>query len=208
MRFDPLRRARRGALRAGALLWALTTTAAADPVLDQLETAKRAYQAGDSAVAIEALNIAIGQIQQQRTEQQLALFPPPLSGWSAEDATAEAGGIAAAFTGKVLSRTYRHVETGAEVVISITANSPFIGFISGLMQMPLLTQGGAGAGGYLHEGYRGLIEHQQDGSAKVSLLVGNDLLLQLDGSAGADQEMLEAYLENIDLERLEQAFGA
>jgi hypothetical protein len=181
--------------------------AQADAVLDQIDAARRAYEAGEPRVATEALNVAIAQIQQQQTEKQLLLFPPPLPGWTAEDASAEANGFMANITGKVLSRTYRQTETGAELVMTISANSPFLGFISGIMQTPLFMQGADGLGAYVNQGYRGLLEPQQDGITKLSMVLGSSILLQLEGRGGADAETLEAYLNAMDLKALEQAFG-
>ena len=187
---------------------ALSPVAAqADAVLDQIDAARRAYQAGEPGVATEALNVAIVQIQQQQTEKQLELFPDPLPGWSADKAGAEATGFMAALTGKVLTRTYRQTETGAELVMTISANSPFLGFISGLVQTPLFMQGADGLGAYVHDGYRGLLEPQENGATKLSLIIGNSILLQLEGRQGADAETLEAYLNAMDLKALEQAFS-
>lgn len=180
--------------------------ALADEVLDQIDAARRAYQAGEPGVATDALNIAIAQIRQQQTEAQLKLFPDPLPGWTAEDASAQATGFMAALTGKILSRTYQQTGTGAEVVVTLSANSPFLGFFSGLMQTPLFAQGADGLGAYVHQGYRGLLEPQEKGPAKLSLVVGNSILLQLEGSQGTDAETLEAYLNAMDLKALEQAF--
>jgi hypothetical protein len=196
----------------GAILIACTTAliplaAIGDEVLDQIDTARRAYEAGEAGVATEALNIAISQIQQQQTEAQLKLFPQPLPGWTADDASAQASGLMTALTGKVLSRTYQQPETGAEVVMTISANSPFLGFFSGLMQTPLFAQGADGLGAYVHEGYRGLLEPQDSGSAKLSLVIGNSLLLQVEGSGGAGADTLEAYLNAMELKALEQAFA-
>jgi hypothetical protein len=196
----------------GAVLIACVTAlipfaAIGDEVLDQIDTARRAYEAGEAGVATEALNIAISQIQQQQTEAQLKLFPQPLPGWTADDASAQASGLMTALTGKVLSRTYQQPETGAEVVMTISANSPFLGFFSGLMQTPLFAQGADGLGAYVHEGYRGLLEPQDSGSAKLSLVIGNSLLLQVEGSGGAGADTLEAYLNAMELKALEQAFA-
>ncbi|NBC50114.1 MAG: hypothetical protein GVY22_19525 [Gammaproteobacteria bacterium] len=189
-----------------AILVASPAALGADPVLDQIDTARRAYADGDRGVAIEALNVAIAQIRRQQTEQQLRLFPQPLPGWSAEDASAQSGGLAAALTGKMLTRSYTNDDSGAEVTMTISANSPFMGFVSGLMQMPLLAQGGDGLGTYVYEGYRGLLEPSDEGSAKLSLIIGNNILLQLDGRQGAGADTLKAYLEATDLEALEKAF--
>jgi hypothetical protein len=200
-------RSRAGATLLLVLIASWSFGAAADPVLDQIDVARRAYEAGDANVAVESLNVAIAQIRQQQTEQQLKLFPEPLAGWSADEASAQASGLAAAFTGKMLNRTYTNDETGAEVEMTISANSPFLGFVSGIMQMPLLMQGGDGLGAYVHKGYRGLLEPQDDGAAKLSLIIGNSVLLQLEGSRGADAQALEAYLEATDLEALKNAFS-
>jgi hypothetical protein len=181
--------------------------AQADAVLDQIDAARRAYEAGEPRVATEALNVAIAQIQQQQTVAQLQLFPDPLPGWSANDANAEATGFMASLTGKILSRTYRQNETGAELVMTISANSPFLGFISGLMQTPLFMQSADGLGAYVHQGYRGLLEPQDNGATKLSLVIGNSILLQLEGREGADAETLEAYLKAMDLKALERAFA-
>lgn len=180
----------------------------ADSVLDQIDAARRAYQAGEPRVATEALNVAIAEIQQQQTEKQLQLFPEPLPGWTADYASAEATGFMAALTGKVLTRTYRQTETGAELVMTISANSPFLGFINGLMQTPLFMQGADGLGAYVHQGYRGLLEPQENGATKLSMIIGNSILLQLEGRQGADAQTLEAYLNAMDLKTLEQAFSS
>lgn len=200
---------RPAALTAAALISCATLAAgnaAADEILDQIDAGRRAYEAGEMGVATEALNIAIAQIQQQRTETQLKLFPDPLPGWTAEDASAQATGFMAALTGKVLSRTYQQTETGAELVMTISANSPFLGFFNGLMQTPLFAQGADGLGAYVHQGYRGLLEPQENGPAKLSLVIGNNILLQLEGSQGTNADTLEAYLNAMDLNALEQAF--
>lgn len=181
--------------------------AQADAVLDQIDAARRSYQAGEARTAIEALNVAIAKIQQQLTERQLQLFPDPLPGWTADDASPEATGFMTALTGKVLRRSYRQTETGATVDMTISADSPFLGFITGLMQTPLFMQGTDGLGAYVHEGYRGLLEPQENGAVELSLIIGNSILLQLEGSEGTDADTLEAYLSAMDLKALEQAFG-
>lgn len=178
----------------------------ADPVIDQIEAARRAYQAGDNGVAIQALNFAVAAIEEQQTKAQLALFPDPLPGWSAQAAAAESTGLATMLTGKVLQRTYRYGATGAEVKITISANSPFLAVMSGLMQMPMLLQADPSTSLYSFDGHRGLIK-QENGSSELSLMVGSNLLVQLKGSGGADKDMLEAYLQAMDIPALEAALA-
>lgn len=178
---------------------------AADPVIDQIDAARRAYEAGDSQVAIQALNFAVAQIEQQQTARQLQLFPAPLPGWTASDATAESGGIAAMLTGKVLTRTYRQDGGSAEVKITLSANSPFLGVMTSLMQMPMLMQADPGTSLYSFGGNRGVLKKAEDGTLDLSLVVGTNILLQLQGKGGADQAALEGYLKAIDIAAVQKA---
>lgn len=181
--------------------------AGADPVIDQIEAAKRAYEAGDAAVAIKALNFAVAQIEQQQTARQLQLFPAPLPGWVAEDATADAAGLAAMLTGKILSRNYREPQSGATVKITMSANSPFLGVMAGLMQMPLLMQADPNTSLYSFSGYQGMLKKDDGGGLDLSLMIGTNLLLQLQGSGGATQANLEAFLNAMDLGAVQKALA-
>jgi len=185
------------------LLLAVTCAeaAGADPVLDQLEAARRAYQEGEPRVAVQALNFAIAQIEEQQTERQLSLFPEPLPGWRADDATIEAAGIAAMLAGKVLSRTYHHEDGGARIDIRFSANAPF------LMQMPMLLQADPATSLYTYGKYRGMLKQDPNDGLDLSLMVDNNVLLQLSGSGGADQADLEAYLEAIDIPAMQKALS-
>jgi len=197
------------ALPARALLLlclGLAGAAAADPVIDQIEAARHAYESDEPQVAIQALNFAIAQIEEQQTAKQLELFPEPLPGWTADEATADSGGITAMLTGKVLSRTYRNEQSGAEVRITVSANSPFLGALTSLMQMPMLLQADPDTTLYTHGSYRGMLKQDtSDDSLEMSLLVGNNVLLQINGSGGADRATLEAYLDAMDIPALQKA---
>ena len=169
----------------------------ADPITDQIDAAKRAYEAGDERVAIQALEFAAAQIRDKLKAQQLELLPAPLPGWSADEPVTDAGGIAAMFTGTNLARTY-HRDDGASLSISITADSPLLSMMTTLMQANL------SATPYTRGGYRGVLELHEDGSSRVLLLVGTRIQVQVEGN-GVDQQTLEAYLDAIALDRLEKA---
>lgn len=186
----------------------LMTEVLADPVIDQIEAAKRAYENNEPQVAIQALNFAVAQIQEQQTAKQLGLFPEPLPGWTADKATAESGGITAMLTGKVLNRTYRNETTGAEVQITLSANAPFLGMLTSLMQMPMLLQADPGTSLYTHGSYRGMLKEDTGGDLELSLMIGSNILLQLSGSNGADRAALEAYLEAMDIPAMQQALSS
>lgn len=191
------------------LLLAVTCAeaAGADPVIDQLEAARRAYEAGEARVAVQALNFAIAQIEEQQTERQLSLFPEPLPGWRADDATIEAAGIAAMLAGKVLSRTYHHEDRGARIDITFSANAPFLGAMTSLMQMPMLLQADPATSLYTYGKYRGMLKQDPNDGLDLSLMVDTNVLLQLSGSSGADEADLQAYLEAIDIPAMQKALS-
>ncbi len=173
-------------------------TALADPVVEQIDAAKRAYQSGEEQVAIQALEFAAAQIREQRKARQLGLLPAPLPGWTADDPVSDAGGIAALFTGTNLTRAYREDNGTGSVTISITADSPLLSMMTALMQAnPSATP-------YMHAGFRGVMEMHQTGSSRILLLVGTRIQVQVEGS-DVDQQTLEAYLHAIELQALEQA---
>jgi hypothetical protein len=171
--------------------------ASADPVTDQIDAAKRAYEAGDERVAIQALEFAVAQIRDKLKSAQLELLPEPLPGWTADAPVSDAGGITAMFTGTNLMRSYRR-DDGATVTITVTADSPLMSMLTTLMQAnPSATP-------YTRGGYRGVLELHQDGTSRILLLVGTRIQVQMEGS-GVDQQTLEAYLDAVKLDRLEQA---
>ncbi len=169
----------------------------ADPITDQIDAAKRAYEVGDERVAIQALEFAAAQIRDKLKKQQLDLLPAPLAGWTADEPSTDAGGIAAMLTGTNLTRTYRR-EDGASITIGITADSPLLSMLTTLMQAdPSATP-------YTRGGYRGAFEAHRDGSSRILLLIGTRIQVQLE-ARGVDRQTLEAYLDAIKLDRLEDA---
>jgi hypothetical protein len=188
-----------------SLLLAGATYAAADPVIDQIEAGRRAYETGDARVAIQALQFAVSQIEEQLRAKQLTLLPEPLPGWTADDAAAGSGGLAAMIAGTTLTRTYRNEGTGAEVVITVTADSPLLSMMSMMMSTPMLMQAAPSNTPYTYGSFRGILEQQGTDTTKITLMVGTRILVQVDGSGAADRATLEAYLEAMNLQDLEKA---
>lgn len=182
-----------------------SAAAAADPVTDQMDAARRAYESGERRVAIQALQFAVTQIEEQITAEQLKVLPDPLPGWSAEAPTAQAGGLAAMIAGTNLTRAYRKDDSDAQVRISVTADSPLMSMMNILMSTPMLMQADPGSSAYSYSGFRGLLQNDEAGNTKISLMIGTRIMLQIEGSNGADRAALEAYLGAMDLNALEQA---
>jgi hypothetical protein len=184
---------------------AIGASADADQITDQIDAGRRAYEAGEARVAMQALQFAIAEIETQLRQQQLQLLPEPLPGWSAEDAVSESAGLAAMIAGTNLSRSYRNDTTGASVQVTVTADSPLLAMMGMMLSSPMLIQANPGSSPFLHGSYRGMIEQDEDGTTQLSLMVGTRILVQIEGKGGADRETLEAYLQAMDLPKLEKA---
>ncbi|EIC23342.1 hypothetical protein [Thiorhodovibrio frisius] len=187
------------------LLLVTAQSGAADPVTDQIDAALRAYKDGEPRVAIQALQFAAAQIEEQLAEQRASLLPEPLKGWSAEPADSTSGGLIGLLTGTNISRSYRQDGSGARVSITVTADSPLLTMMNMLMASPMLMQAEPGTKPYSFGAYRGMMQTDGAGDTQLSLMLGTRILMQIDGSGGATKDMLEAYLKAMDLKALEKA---
>src|SRR5256885_3387909 len=95
--------------------------AAADDVLDAIDSARKSYQAGDLAGAKQSLDLASQLIGQKNAEAFAALLPKPLAGWKADDAQTTAIG-SSMFGASTASRSYRNAKDET-VDVQITGDS-------------------------------------------------------------------------------------
>lgn len=183
----------------------ISAAAAADEVTAQIDTAKKAYEAGELRSAVEALNFAVAKIQEEMTANLLTLLPEPLRGWQADAPTSQSGGMAAMITGTTLARRYFR-EDGAEVSLSLMADSPMMPMMTMAMSMPFVMQGSQDMKTYSFKGHRGMIDHAAGSEDyQITLMVGNRLVIQVKGGKIPDPAPLEAYLNALDLAAIQKA---
>jgi hypothetical protein len=172
-----------------------------------LDGARKAYQSGELRTAIQALQFAVAKIQEKINASLSQLLPKPLPGWTADEPETQSGGIAAMIAGTTLSRRY-HRNDGAEVDVSITADSPLLPMMTMMLSSPMLLQSDPNTKLYTYDGQRGLIEHDKDSDRwEIKLMVGNKILVQVAASAVKSADPAKAYLKAIDLEALQKAFS-
>jgi hypothetical protein len=176
------------------LLAALTFPAlAADDILDAIEQARKAYQAGDMANAKQSLDVASQLIAQKNAEGFAALLPAALAGWTAEKAQANAVGAAMFGGASAASRSYNNAK-GDNVEVSITGDSALIMQFGPMLNNPAM----AGAMGKLvHVGDQRAI---QTNDGDIMMLVANKFLVNVQGSADAAAKL--AYAQAIDVAKL------
>jgi hypothetical protein len=111
------------------------------------------------------------------------------------------------FTGTNLSRRYYRAD-GAEVTLSLMADSPMLPMLTMFMSSPFMMQADPGTKPYSLKGQRGLLKHSPDSTEyEASLMVGNRILVQGKGTGLTDDKAVQAYLEALDLEAIQKAFG-
>jgi len=190
-----------------ALLLAAGSPGWADEVTDQLDAARKSYQAGELRTAIQALQFAVAKIQEKINASLSRLLPTPLPGWTADEPETQSGGIAAMIAGTTLSRRY-HRNDGAEVDVSITADSPLLPMMTMLLSSPMLLESDPSTKLYTYDGQRGLVEHDKGSDRwEIKLMVGSKILVQVAASAVKNADPAEAYLKAIDLKALQKAFS-
>jgi hypothetical protein len=172
---------------------ALHSARAADDILDAMDQAHKAYQAGDMATAKQQLDLASQLIGQKNAEGFVKLLPEALPGWNAEKAQAQAIGAVMFGGASSASRSYSNAK-GDHVDISITGDSAMLMQFATLLNNPAL----AGAMGKLVKvgGLRAIQNHEGD----VIVVVGNKFVVNVQGSADAETKL--AYANAVDLAAL------
>ena len=176
-----------------SLLVTTVLPAAADDILDAIDAARKAYQAGDMANAKQSVDTASQLIAQKNAEAFSALLPAPLSGWKAEKAEATAVGAALFGGASAASRRYSNAK-GDNVEVSITGDSAMIMQFGPMLNNPAM----AGAMGKLvRVGDQRAI---QTNDGDVMMLVANKFLVHVQGSADAAAKL--AYAQAVDVAKL------
>lgn len=175
-----------------AVLAVATPTFAADDVLDAIDQARKAYQAGDMAGAKQSLDTASQLVGQKNAEAFAALLPAALPGWKAEKAETASVGVAM-FSASSASRRYTGAD-GRDVQVRITGDSSMVMQFAQLFLNPAI----AGAMGKLIRvgGQRAI----QTNEGSINMVVANKFLVTVDGSASADAKL--AYAQAVDIAKL------
>lgn len=185
----------------------LIAPARGDEIAQQLDLARQSYAAGELRRSLEALQFAIAGIQEKIGLALLELLPKPLEDWSADEAQAQSGGIAAMITGTQLRRRYFR-SNGQEVEIEVSADSPMLPMLSMMLSNPLIAQATPGSRLYTFGGHRGtLSEDKEAGIYEITLLIDNRILLRVTANGVPDRTPAESYLKAIDLAALSRALA-
>jgi len=165
---------------------------AADDIIDAMDQARKAYQAGDMAAAKQSLDLASQLVGQKNAEAFSTLLPEPLAGWKADKPETAAVGVAM-FGASSASRRY-HNANGDDVTVRITGDSAMVMQFAQIFLNPAI----AGAMGKLIRiGDQRAI---QTNEGTVNLVVASKFLVTVEGSADAASKV--AYAQAVDVAKL------
>lgn len=168
------------------------TLAAADDVVETLNSALKAYEEGDIKYTLEELEYAKQLLQAMKTQDLAAFLPAAPEGWVREVSTDMNAGLAMFGGGAGAEATY---SKGSESFsLSIMADNPMVAALSGMM-------GNAGLMGAKLERVGRMKYLNQDG--ELSGVVDGRILIQ---ASGAEPDVMIPVLEAIDHRALE-SFG-
>lgn len=176
---------------------ALSTTTWADEITDAVDEAMNAYKDGQFSEAVSQLDYAAGLIRQKKAEGILAVFPDPLSGWSAEDAESQAAGGMMMGGGITANRSYSKGDMS--ISIELVTDSPLLQSMMGMFNNPsLITM----SGGKLIkiQGHKAILNGQSQ-DPEVILIVDGNAMFTLRAN-GASEDDVKAYGEALNLEAL------
>ena len=165
---------------------------AADDILEAIDAARKAYQAGDMAGAKQSLDLASQLVGQKNAESLAALLPAALPGWKADKAETTSVGVTVF---GVTSASRRYTGPGdCDVEVRITGDSTLVVQFAQFLINPTI----AGAMGKLIR--VGDQQALQTHEGSINMVVANKFLVTVDGSADAASKL--AYAQAIDVAKL------
>ncbi len=191
-----------------AALAAAPLLAGADEVSDQIGLGAKAYQSGGLHQAVEELQGAIALIRQQLDTRYAALLPEPSEGWTADQVQSRSAGTATTDAGTQVSRLYHQQHGKGSVEIQLAIDSPLLATLSAELDNPMTLSSQTDTQPYVLGGERGLIRHPaKSRDWEIQLVLAERILVRVRGSDLSSREPVESYLQGLDLDAIQQAFG-
>ncbi len=169
----------------------------ADPVTDEIDAAKKAYESGDQAEAQVALNQAISLLSEMKATSLGKALPDAIGAWTGGEIENQSAGLSILGGGGImLNRPYTSGDKS--VSIGLSADSPLLATIGGYMGNPAMA---SAMGLKMHRiGDQKAMINDKEGSA--TLVYKNRFLIQIQNSDLKTEELLE-IIKAIDLSALD-----
>lgn len=185
-----------------SILLILPAATTADEVEEQIQLGLESYRNGDYKAAVDDLNYAVAQIQERLNARNATLLPEPLDGWTASEVENASAGLAMMGGGSHMSRSYRR--GGESLEITLTAGSPMVAGALTMINNPMLLSSSPDLKPYRYKRVKGMKQTAGE-RIEVTLGLAGQIMLQLTGQNLADEAVIEAYLDAMDLQRIQEA---
>lgn len=185
------------ALIALVAVMATFPNAYADDVEDAIKEALAAYKKQEFSAAAESLDYATTLIRQRKGSALENVFPTPLDGWKAEQASSQAAGTAFFGGGVTAERTYKKGDRN--VTVSLVTDSPMLQGVMMMFGNPMFM---ASDGGKMKKiaGQKAMVKYPAgSGSGEITIAVAKTLVTV---RGQADEAELIAYAERINFAAL------
>lgn len=180
----------------------LPAAAVADEVEEQIQLGLESYRNRDYKAAVDDLNYAVAQIREKLNAEHATLLPEPLDGWTASEVENASAGLAMMGGGSHMSRTYRR--GGESLEITLTAGSPMVAGALTMINNPMLLSSSPDLKPYRYKRVNGMKQTSGE-RIEVTLGLAGQIMLQLTGQNLSDEAVITAYLDAMDLERIQEA---
>ena len=182
--------------------------ARADEILGTIERARKLYQEKKFSEAVSELQFAVNQIQNLQGDALKKLLPDPLSGWTAEEASASTAAIGLFGGGVTANRSYRKEDTRESIEIEIVTQSPLLQTLMTFLTNPAMLAGQPDAKLVRVKGEKAVEKFSAKGKkGELSLILEGKTLITVRGSKITDKNILYKYIEKMDFEAVKKAIA-
>lgn len=182
-----------------ATIWSVAAgqNAYADDVEDAIKEALAAYKKQEFSAAAESLDYATTLIRQRKGSALENVFPAPLDGWKAEQATSQAAGSGMFGGGVTAERTYKKGDRN--VTVTLVTDSPML---QGVMSMFGNSMFMTSDGGKMKKiaGQKAVIKYPAGANSGEITIAVDKTLVTVRGQA--DEAELVAYAERVNFAAL------
>lgn len=191
----------RGGVLLAALLLSVSTVAAADEVVEQIELGLELYQEEDYGGALTELEFAINDIRKLLSERIAETFPEPPEGWSGGEAESTGGGAAAMMGGgTMLERQYREDDGGGQLKASMMIDNPMVQGMAAMFNNPALLAAQPNTERVRLGRESAIVKWEPNRSrADVTMLLDGRILIQVEGQNLESQDVAVELLRNWDI---------
>jgi len=177
-----------------------TLVAWADEIEKNITDGLSAYKGKEYTTAIKHLESAAHKIRQKKATEIEALFPEPLSGWSA--GKPESAALGSIFMGGAISASRTYEKGVKSVKIEIVSDSPLISIVTGLLSTPMLSAASPIFKIISVKGHDAVLEWKEyEKAGDIKIVIESKVLVTISATRCQKNELLD-YANAVDYDKV------